>query len=77
MGIRGRERRLVRQSFIVALFQRAEGILKRTEMTRGDRAQSGVRAMPKEGQGSRKCPYVRTSAPNSSREVDSGHLMRL
>jgi hypothetical protein len=66
------ERYLVRQFFVVALFQRTKGIPQRTKMTCGHRAHSGVCAMAKEGQGRRKDLYVRTSAPNSSREVDMG-----
>jgi len=47
-------------------------IPQRTKMTCGHRAHSGVCAMEKEGQGRRKHLYVRTSAPNSSRESDMG-----
>ena len=66
------ERYLVGQFLVVASFQRTKGIPQRTKMMYGHRAHSGVCAMAKEGQGRRKHLYVRTSAPNSSREVDIG-----
>src|SRR5882672_12057809 len=64
------ERYLVGQFLVVASFQRTKGIPQRTKMTCGHWTHSSVCTMAKEGQDRRGHLYVRTSAPNSSREVD-------